>query len=105
MADPANSRTRVSNPTLRLFRNYGIALVVVAALTWFPFTGFWFTILAGGLLPSLVCNVILIHLASSAWRRKVSRAWLVLPIACYGAWLGWAVWKNSAVALEKGELE
>jgi hypothetical protein len=93
------------NPALRLFRNYGIALVVVAALTWFPITGFWLTILTLGLFPSLVCNLILIHLASVAWTRKVSRAWLVVPIACYGVWLGWAVWKNNAVALEKSKLE
>jgi hypothetical protein len=93
------------NPALRLFRNYGIALVVVAALTWFPITGFWLTILTLGLFPSLVCNLILIHLANVAWARKVSRAWLGVPIACYGVWLGWAVWKNIVVALEKSELE
>ena len=28
-----------------------------------------------------------------------------MPIACYGVWLGWAVWKNIVVALEKSELE
>jgi hypothetical protein len=93
------------NPTLRFFRNYGIALVVVAALIWFPITGFWLTILTLGLFPSLVCNLFLIHLASVAWTRKVSRAWLVVPIACYGVWLGWAVWKNNAVVLEKSKLE
>jgi hypothetical protein len=93
------------NPALRLFRNYGVVLVVVAALTWFPMTGFWLTILTNGLLSSLVCNLILLHLARAAWTGKVSRAWLVIPIACYGIWLGWAVWKNAVVALEKSKLE
>ena len=68
-------------PTLRFFRNYGITLVVVSALIWFPVTGFFLTGLTLGLLPSLICNVFLIHLAYAAWTKKFSRAWLAVPIA------------------------
>ena len=93
------------NQALRLFRNYGIALVVVGALIWFPITGFFLTTLTLGLLPSLICNLFMIHLAYSAWTRSVSLEWLVLPIACYGIWLGWVVGKTHAVALEKSKLE
>ncbi len=93
------------NQALRLFRNYGIALVVVGALIWFPVTGFFLTTLTLGLLPSLICNLFMIHLAWAAWTRSVPLEWLVLPIACYGIWLGWVVGKTHAVALEKNKLE
>jgi hypothetical protein len=93
------------NQALRLFRNYGIALVVVGALIWFPVTGFFLTTLTLGLLPSLICNLFMIHLAWAAWTRSVPHEWLVLPIACYGIWLGWVVGKTHAVALEKNKLE
>jgi hypothetical protein len=93
------------NQALRLFRNYGIALVVVGALIWFPITGFFLTTLTLGLLPSLICNLFMIHLAWAAWTRSVPLEWLVLPIACYGIWLGWVVGKTHAVALEKNKLE
>jgi len=93
------------NQALRLFRNYGIALVVVGALIWFPVTGFFLTTLTLGLLPSLICNLFMIHLAWAAWTRSVPLEWLVLPIACYGIWLGWVIGKTHAVALEKNKLE
>jgi hypothetical protein len=93
------------NQALRLFRNYGIALVVVGALIWFPITGFFLTTLTLGLLPSLICNLFMIHLAWAAWTRSVPLEWLVLPIACYGIWLGWVIGKTHAVALEKNKLE
>lgn len=93
------------NQVLRLFRNYGIALVVVGALIWFPVTGFFLTTLTLGLLPSLICNLFMMHLAWAAWTRSVPLEWLVLPIACYGIWLGWVVGKTHAVALEKNKLE
>jgi hypothetical protein len=93
------------NQALRLFRNYGIALVVVGALIWFPVTGFFLTTLTLGLLPSLICNLFMIHLAYAAWTRSVPLEWLVLPIACYGIWLGWVIGKTHAVALEKNKLE
>ena len=93
------------NQALRLFRNYGIALVVVGALIWFPITGFFLTTLTLGLLPSLICNLFMIHLAWAAWTRSVPLEWLVLPIACYGIWLSWVVGKTHAVALEKNKLE
>ena len=93
------------NQALRLFRNYGIALVVVGALIWFPVTGFFLTTLTLGLLPSLICNLFMIHLAWAAWTRSVPLEWLVLPIACYGIWLGWVIGKTHAVALEKSKLE
>jgi hypothetical protein len=93
------------NQALRLFRNYGIALIVVGALIWFPVTGFFLTTLTLGLLPSLICNLFMIHLAWAAWTRSVPLEWLVLPIACYGIWLGWVVGKTHAVALEKNKLE
>ena len=91
--------------TLRFFRNYGITLVVVSALIWFPVTGFFLTFLTLGLLPSLICNAFLIHLAYAAWTKKFSRAWLAVPIACYVVWLGWVIGKTYAVALEKSKLE
>ena len=90
---------------LGLVRNYGITLVVVGALIWFPFTGFWLTILTLGLLPALICNLFLIHLSYAALTRKVALGWLVVPVACYGAWLGWAIWQNNAVFSEKSKLE
>jgi hypothetical protein len=93
------------NPVLRLFRNYGIALLVVGALIWFPVTGFFLTTLTLGLLPSLICNLLMIHLAWAAWTRSVPLEWLVLPIACYGVWLGWVIGKSNAVGLEKSKLE
>jgi hypothetical protein len=93
------------NQALRLFRNYGIALVVVGALIWFPVTGFFLTTLTLGLLPSLICNLFMIHLAYAAWTRSVPLEWLVLPIACYGIWLGWVIGKTHGVALEKSKLE
>ena len=92
-------------PTLRFFRNYGITLAVVSALIWFPVTGFFLTFLTLGLLPSLICNVFLIHLAYAAWTKKFSRAWLAVPIACYAVWLGWAVLKNRDIYREKNKLE
>jgi hypothetical protein len=91
--------------SLRFFRNYGIALAVVSALIWFPVTGFFLTFLTLGLLPSLICNAFLIHLAYAAWTKKFPRAWLAVPIACYGAWLGWAVLKNWDTYREKSQLE
>jgi len=93
------------NPVLRLVRNYGIALIVVGALSWFPYTGFFLTILTGGLLPSLICNLFLIHLAYVACTKRTSLGWLVLPIVCYGAWFSWAIWQNNAVSVEKSKLE
>lgn len=93
------------NPVLRLIRNYGVALIVVGVLIWFPFTGFWLTILTLGLLPALICNLFLIHLTCAAWTRRVAFEWLVVPVACYGAWLGWAIWQNNAVSSEKRKLE
>ena len=93
------------NPALRLFKNYGIALVVVGALIWFPVTGFFLTILTLGLLPSLICNLFMIHLACAAWTRSVPLEWLVVPIACYGVWLGWVIGKTNAIALEKSKLQ
>jgi hypothetical protein len=47
----------------------------------------------------------MMHLAWAAWTRSVPLEWLVLPIACYGIWLGWVVGKTHAVALEKNKLE
>jgi len=91
--------------TLRFFRNYGITLVVVSALIWFPVTGFFLTGLTLGLLPSLICNVFLSHLAYAAWTKKFSRAWLAVPIACYGIWLGWVVLRNWDIYREKSKLE
>jgi hypothetical protein len=93
------------NLVLRLVRNYGIALVAAAALIWFPFTGFFLTILTLGLLPSLICNLFLIHLAYAVGTRSVPLGWLIVPIACYGVWFGWFVAKNNAVALGKSKLE
>jgi hypothetical protein len=93
------------NPVLRLVRNYGVALVILGALIWFPFTGFWLTILTLGLLPSLICNLFLIHLSYLALTRNVALGWLVVPITCYGVWLGWAIWQNTAVFSKKSKLE
>ena len=93
------------NPAARLVRNYAIALVVVAALIWFPITGFWLTILTFGLLPSLVCNLFLIHLAIAAGTGSLPRGWLAVPILCYGAWLGWLIWQTRAIDLEIGAIE
>jgi hypothetical protein len=93
------------NPAVRLVRNYGIALIVVAALIWFPFTGFWLTILTLGLLPSLVCNLFLIHLAIAAGTGGLPRGWLAVPILCYGAWLGWLVWQTHTIDREISTIE
>jgi hypothetical protein len=93
------------NPAVRLGRNYAIALVVVAALIWFPLTGFWLTILTSGLLPALVCNLFLIHLAVASATERISRRWLAVPILGYGAWLGWMVWQTHVVDLKMGMLE
>jgi hypothetical protein len=82
------------NPAFRLIRNYGIALVVVAALIRFPLTGFMLTILTLGLVPALVCNLFLIHLAVASAAKRISRRWLALPILSYGAWLGWLAWQT-----------
>jgi hypothetical protein len=62
----------------------GIALVVVAVLIWFPFTGFFLTTLTLGLLPSLICKLFLIHLAYAAVTKSIPLGWLIAPIACYG---------------------
>lgn len=93
------------NPVLRLVRNYGIALIVVGALIWFPFTGFFLTILTGGLLPSLICNLFLVHLMYLACTRRASFGWLAVPIVCYSAWLSWVTWQNNAASDEKNKLE
>ena len=93
------------SPVVRLVRNYGITLVVVMALVWFPLTGFWLTILTLGLVPAFVCNLFLIHLAVASATGRVSRRWLVVPTLCYGAWLGWLAWQTHALDLKLGKLE
>jgi hypothetical protein len=90
---------------LRLVGNYGIAFVVAAALIWFPLTGFFLTPLTGGVLLSLICNLLLLHLGYLACTKRVPLAWLVVPIVCYGAWLGWLIWKTAGVNQEKSGLE
>ncbi len=89
----------------RLFKNYGIALVVAGALIWFPYTGFFLSILTNGLLISLICNMFLIHLTFNVCTRRASIGWLVLPVACYGAWLIWLVPQSKAVSSEVSKLE
>jgi hypothetical protein len=93
------------SPVLRLVRNYGIALIVVGALIWFPFTGFFLTILTGGLLPSLICNLFLIHLTYGVCTKRVPLGWSAVPIICYGVWLSWVISQNSIISAEKIRLE
>jgi hypothetical protein len=92
-------------PVLRLVQNYGIALIVVGTLIWFPYTGFFLTILTGGLLPSLICNLFLVHLAYVVCTKRSSLGWLAVPIVCYGVWLSWVISQNNAVSVEKSRLE
>jgi hypothetical protein len=78
---------------------------VVGALILFPYTGFFLTILTHGRLPSLILNLFVLHIGYLACARKISLAWLVVPVGFYGAWIGWVNSKSEAVYLEKSKLE
>ncbi|MGA7804920.1 hypothetical protein, partial [Bradyrhizobium sp.] len=90
---------------LRLVKWYGSALFVVGLLILFPVTGFFLTILTQGRLLSLILNLFMLHIGYLACTRKISLAWLVVPVGFYGAWIGWVNSKSEAVYLEKSKLE
>ncbi|MGO9005629.1 MAG: hypothetical protein ACLQB4_07690 [Beijerinckiaceae bacterium] len=92
-------------PAVRLVRNYGLVLAALAVVSYYPYTGFFLTILTLGRLPSLVCNAFLIHLSITSLRGTIARAWLGIPIICYGAWLGWLIWQRTDTYLTTEKLE
>lgn len=63
---------------------YAAAAVGALALQLVPYLG-WIVLAAWGpLWVGYLTHLMLLHLAGSAVLRKISRAWLVLPIAYYG---------------------
>ena len=69
----------------------------------FPSTGVLLMILGGSLLAGLLVHVFLLALFAEAMMRRISRAWIVIPLAAYGAYyaayLGQA-WEISSKSAE-----
>jgi hypothetical protein len=72
----------------RIIGAYLAAAAVVYVANLFPIPGVILMIMAGGLWVSLILNAMLIHLSGAAFTGRIPRAWLLMPIGAYSAWIG-----------------
>jgi hypothetical protein len=68
---------------LTLSLAYFGAIGLVIALQLFPLTGIFLMFFGAALWSAVLFNVWMVHLGVAAFRRRIARAWIAVPVVVY----------------------